>query len=224
MQGQDTFSMKLNSGGPLVTVSKQQKYYENGVLHVVRCTTYSEGTRFLSLNITTMEKADRVNTVCIRLAEKSGKGSFANLNLQFIRNERYGILCGMQSELSGPYKLVKKNYCVPPLPDAELVSYHHLETGDESGFTIEKKKGRSDEIAVESVTATHSFMVGEKTLCVKVKITNDTRDGTFDVEVEGPALATTDDRALKIENKMERKMVNNMRSIFGIGNGRPLRQ
>ncbi|MCH94780.1 hypothetical protein A2U01_0015747 [Trifolium medium] len=155
----------------------------------------------------------RVNVVYVDLAETNGKGSSANLNLRVIRNERYGVLCTMNSKLAGSFDSFKEHYNVPPLPDTELVCYVCRETGSGGCFTLEKKKKVGVEV-VEIVKATHAFVFDDEFVFdVKIKI-RDIGDRLI-VEVEGPMKLTMDytkQMISKIRGKMENEMEVN--SIF----------
>ncbi|TKY72519.1 hypothetical protein E2542_SST01260 [Spatholobus suberectus] len=75
-----------------------------------------------------------------------------------------------------------ESYCVPPLPDAELVCYFCRETGSGGCFTLEKK---GNDGVVERVKATHAFVVDDElNVNVKIKVTN-VRGGGLSVEVRG---------------------------------------
>lgn len=95
MQGSSGKSvMRLKNGGSPLEVNTWQKASNNksGVFSVERCMTYSVGKRLLSLNITQMGCAGRVNIVSVDLTEQSGKATAsANLNMRFILNHRYPL-------------------------------------------------------------------------------------------------------------------------------------
>ncbi|KAG5005955.1 hypothetical protein JHK85_024497 [Glycine max] len=209
MNGSGGFMMlTLKSGGFPVEVNTQKlkrtDSRQTGVFSVERFITYSVVgmQRLLSLKITKVIKAEKVNIVNLSFAEKSGKSSLANLKLQIIRNDRYGVLCFMDNELSGSYELRKINYCVPAL-DTEIVCYVCRESGDRSCFTLEKKKANDYSNVVERVKGTHSFVVGDETLNVKVKITNDSRVG-LRVDVDGPVKVATDYSEYVLEKIQEK--------------------
>ncbi|KAH1041353.1 hypothetical protein GLYMA_09G037600v4 [Glycine max] len=180
MNGSGGFMMlTLKSGGFPVEVNTQKlkrtDSRQTGVFSVERFITYSVVgmQRLLSLKIT-----------------------------KIIRNDRYGVLCFMDNELSGSYELRKINYCVPAL-DTEIVCYVCRESGDRSCFTLEKKKANDYSNVVERVKGTHSFVVGDETLNVKVKITNDSRVG-LRVDVDGPVKVATDYSEYVLEKIQEK--------------------
>ncbi|KAK7329538.1 hypothetical protein VNO77_23708 [Canavalia gladiata] len=206
----------LNFGGPVEINSTVNKGVDNktGLFIVQRSLTYSMSKRILTLNITEVSKDNIVNIVYIDFAEEIHKGSSANLNLRVIRNDRYGILCNMNSKLMGSYDLVKENYCVPPMPDTELGCYFSRENGSGGCFTLEKKKASNG--FVETVKAAHAFVVGEETINVKIKVTNHTKIG-LRVSVEGPMKLTMDytkHAFAKIEDRMETEMDASAISLF----------
>ncbi|KAJ1380606.1 hypothetical protein SESBI_45884 [Sesbania bispinosa] len=206
MQGSKSV-VKLN-GGPPLEINNVQKSINSktGMFSEKRCITYTIGKRLLSLNITKMGCDGRVNVVYLDLNEINGKGSSANLNLRVIKNERYGVLCNINSKLAGSYDSFKENYSVPPLPDTELICYVCRETGTGGCFTLEKKKLNS--VIVDSVKASHAFVIDDDLIFnVKIKI-RDMRDG-LSVVVEGPVKLTMDytkQVMSRIRGKMESEM------------------
>lgn len=212
MQGSKSV-IRLNSWGPPLeinnVVQKSTNSSKRGVFSEKRCITYTLGKRLLSLNITKTGSNGRVNVVYLDLTEVNGKGSSANLNLRIIRNDRYGVLCSINTKLAGSYDSFKEHYNVPPLPDTELLCYVCRDTGSGGCFTLEKKKGNTS-VAVESVKATHAFVIDDELVFnVKMKI-RDMRDiGGLSVEVEGPMRLTIDytkQVISRIRGKMESEM------------------
>ncbi|RDX98953.1 hypothetical protein CR513_18062, partial [Mucuna pruriens] len=209
MQGNKSAVRLKCVGSPLEVSTEMQKSSvgQTGEFSVEMSITYSLGKTLVTLNITEEGFAGCVNVVYIDLSENSGKGSSANLNLRVTRNERYGILCNyMNTKFVGSYDSFKENYCVPPLPDMELIRYFCRESGSGGCFRVEKKKDEND--VVERVKATHDFVVGEETMHVKIKIRNDGREG-LNVEVEGPAKLTTD-YMNQVNSRIQRKMKSEM--------------
>ncbi|RDY06585.1 hypothetical protein CR513_09404, partial [Mucuna pruriens] len=218
MQGSNKSVIRLKSGGPPLEVKTWQKATSSktGAFSAERYITYSVGKRLLSLNIAQMGCAGRVNIVTLDLSEQSCKGGAANLNLRFIQNDRYGVLCNTKSKFEGSFDSFKENYCVPPLPDAELVCYFCRETGCGGCFTLEKKKGNDDDV-VERVKVTHAFVVDDElNVSVQVKIVSE-RGGGLRVEVEGPMKLTMDytkQTVSRIRGKMESEIEANAIALF----------
>lgn len=219
MQGSSGKSvMRLKYGGAPLEVNTWQKANNDktGVFSVERCITYTVGKRLLSLNITQKGCAGRVNMVSLDLSEQSAKGGSATLNMRFLQNERYGILSNMKSKMAGSFDSFKENYCVPPLPDAELVCYFCRLTGLGSCLTLEKKKGY-DDIAVERAKVTHAFVVDDElNVNVKIKIIN-VRGAGLCLEVEGPLKLTMDytkQSVSRIRGKMENEIEANAIALF----------
>lgn len=211
--------VRLKSGGsPLEINTQMQKSREGetetGEFSVGMCITYSLGKTLVSLSITEEGFAGRVNLVHIDISEDSGKDSSANLNLRVTKNERYGILCNyMNTKFVGSYDSFKENYCVPPLPDREVIRYFCRDGGGSGGcFTLEKKKSDDDGVVTERMKATHDFVVGEETMHVKIRIRirngGGGREG-LDVEVEGPVKLTRD-YMNHVVSRMERKVKSEM--------------
>jgi len=74
-------------------------------------------------------------------------------------------------------------------------------------FTMEKKKAIANSNVVERVKGTHSFVVGDETLNVKVKIINVSRVG-LRVDVDGPvkvAMNYSEYVLQKMKEKMKRE-------------------
>ncbi|CAJ1963256.1 unnamed protein product [Sphenostylis stenocarpa] len=221
MEGQNSYLMRLNCGGPPLQVYdfKTPKYLdreEPGVFCVRRCIKFSVGKRVCAFNITEKSKEDRVYSVNIDVTEQSGKGSYAKTSMWFGMNNRYDILCSVRSMLSGSYELFRQNYSVPTLPDIESTGFFCSMSGYGSYFTLEKKKLEKSEV-VERVKSTHDFLVGgDETVNVKVKITNDKKVG-LRVEVERPVKLTLDYSCRvfeKMEEKMEDEIQKNMLSFL----------
>ncbi|KAK7303701.1 hypothetical protein RJT34_14614 [Clitoria ternatea] len=221
MQGNKSV-IRLKSGGPPLEVNTTQKTTnsKNGVFSVEKFITYSVGKRLLSLNITQTGYAGRVKIVSFDLSEQSGKGGSANLNLRFVKNDRYGILCNTKTKFAGSYDSFKENYLVPPLADTELVCYFCRGTGSGGCFTLEKMRGKQNYVAVERVKATHAFVIDDElNFNVKIKIMN-VRDTGLSVEVEGPMKLTMDytkQCISRIRGKMESEMEANALSLFRNG-------
>ncbi|XP_027338839.1 uncharacterized protein LOC113852694 [Abrus precatorius] len=207
-------SMVLKFGGSSLQVNATTK---KGKDNMSKCFTYTRGWRFLSLNITLLGNADRINNVLLEISENNGKGSSANLGLRVVRNDRYGVLCKMSSEFLGSYDSYKDNYCVPPYQNTELFHYMCHETGSAGFFSLEKKVNKE---VVESVKAIHAFVVGDETLNVKTKITYDKRVGLI-VEVEDPVKLTTD-YMFHVFSKAVGKMESEMDASTLPGNGKRL--
>lgn len=213
MQGNKSV-IKLNPRRPPLEINDVQNTTTNktGIFSTKRFITYTLGKRHLSLTITNTGSQTRINVVNIDLTETNGKGATANLNLRIIRNQRYGILCNMNTKLSGSYDSFKEHYNVPPLPDTELVCYVCSETGCGGCFTLEKKE--------DVVKATHAFVVDDD-LVFSVKVRIREMGDRFSVEIEGPLKLTLDytkQVISKIRGKMESEMESATNSLFHLRN------
>lgn len=213
----NTNVMWLKSG-PLNVYSDKKRYMNNqtGEESVVRCISYLVGKRYLVFTITETYRGDSVILVYVEVKEEYGRGSSAILRLWFTANDRYGVLSSMHTNLSGSFELVQQNYRVPPLPDTELAYYFCRETGDGSVFAVEKKKREGNGDVVEIVKGLHAFMVGDESVAIKLKITNDRRVG-LRAEVENPMKLTmeyTNRVFSKMGHRMENEMDNNVVSLY----------
>ncbi|XP_027338838.1 uncharacterized protein LOC113852693 [Abrus precatorius] len=216
MQGPNRSVIMLKSVGfPLEVNTTMHKGTDNktGVFSVNRCMTYTLGRRFVSLNITLTGKADRVNNVLLEIFEKNGMNSSAHYTLRIIRNDKYGVLCKMNSRLSGFYDSYKDHYCVPPLSNTEIFYYFCHENRLGGFFFLEKNVINE---VVERVKATHAFDCGDETVNVKIKVRYDQRVGLI-VDVEDPVKVTTDYTIhviKRIKRKIESKMEDSTLSLY----------
>lgn len=208
--------IRLKPGAPPLEISNIQKATNSktGLFSERRIITYTLGKRLFTLVITKLGCEGRVNIVYLELTELNGKASSANLNLRLMKNDKYGVLCTTSSKLIGSYDSFKENYSVPPLPETELTCYVCRETGSGGCFTVEKRKVNSE--VVESVKATHAFVIDDElSFNVKIKIRS-VREG-LSVEVGEPVKVTMDytkQAVARIRGKMESEMDGSTLSQF----------